>query len=158
MRWDLIDGFHSLKRGQHARAFKRFAGTEDFFAEHFPGRARVPEPLLIEMVAQTGGVLYGLGLDFAKEVILAKVDHARFHEVLQPPCGLEVEARIAEEREEGAWIEGTVFDQSRTVAEIRLLLVAMDGLEENKKKIVFNDKLLSHYDVYEVARRTEAAL
>lgn len=154
MRWDLIDRFDRLERGRRARAYKRFTGEEDFFAEHYPGRPRVPEPLFIELVAQTGGVLYGLGLEFSKEVILAKTERAVFSAPVVPPCELTVEAWIAEAREEGAWIEGTVRAGDRTVAEVRILLVAMDGLDGGKSKIVFNDKMLSHYDVYAVASRS----
>lgn len=156
MRWDLIDRFDSLERGKRARARKTFTGKEDFFDEHYPGRPRVPEPLYVEMVAQTGGVLYGFGLEFKKEVILAKIDRAAFGAPVAPPCDLTVEARIAEEREEGAWIEGVVRHDGKQAADVRLLLVAMDGLEGGKKKIVFNDKMLSHYDVFAVAGRSES--
>lgn len=155
MRWDLIDRFELLQRGRKSRACKSFSGNEDFFSEHFPASPRVPEPLLIEMVAQAGGVLYGMGLDFAKEVILAKVDHARFFVPIEPPCELTVETHIAEEREEGAWIEGEVLWKNKTVAEVRLFLIAIEGLEGGLQKVVFNDKLLAHYDVFAVANRSE---
>ncbi len=71
MRWDLIEKFETLKKGGVAKALRNFSGQEDFFAEHFPGNPLVPEPLFVEMIAQVGGVLFGLGLDFKKEVILA---------------------------------------------------------------------------------------
>src|SRR6185295_8092778 len=103
MRWDLIDKFEILKKGQYVRAFKHFSGREDFFAENFPGNPSVPEPLFIEMIAQTSGVLFGFGFDFKKEVILAKILTAEFFSAVKPPCRLEVEARINDEREEGAW-------------------------------------------------------
>ena len=108
MRWDLIDRFEVLKKGSYSRAVKSFEGSEDFFAEHDPGRPRVPEPFYLEMIAQAGGVLFGLGIDFKKEVILAKIEHARFLKVVAPPCAFVVEARIEDQREEGAWISGSV--------------------------------------------------
>lgn len=158
MRWDLIDRFEVLKKGRLARACKSFDGTEDFFAEHDPGRPRVPEPLMIEMIAQAGGVLFGLGIDFKKEVILAKIEGARFEEAVPPPCELWVEAKIEEQREEGAWISGTVTLSGRTLAATRLLLVTMDSLTDaGHSQIVFNDKFLKHYDVYRVAERSQGA-
>ena len=153
MRWDLIDRFEVLKKGEYSRALKTFDGREDFFADHDPGRPRVPEPLYLEMIAQAGGVLFGLGIDFKKEVILAKIEGARFGKPVAPPCELFVEARIETEREEGAWIEGAVRLGSKCAAEARILLVAMDGLD-GKKKIVFNDEMISHYDVFAVAGRS----
>ena len=53
----------------------------------------MPEPLFIEMIAQAGGVLFGLGVDFKKEVILAKIEGARFEKTVVPPCRLVIEAR-----------------------------------------------------------------
>ena len=66
MRWDLIEKFEVLKKGSYGRGIKKFTGQEDFFKENFPGSPRVPEPLFVEMIAQTGRVLFGQGLDFKK--------------------------------------------------------------------------------------------
>ena len=155
MRWDLIDRFEVLKKGEYARARKRFDGSEDFFTEHDPGRPRVPEPLYLEMIAQAGGVLFGLGIDFKKEVILAKIEGARFERAVAPPCDFTVEARIEDQREEGAWIAGTVKQGHQTVAVARVLLATMGSLAGSEKSaVVFNDNFLKHYDVYNVVRRS----
>ena len=155
MRWDLIEKFEILKKGEYAAAVKSFTGREDFFSEHFPGHPLVPEPLFVEMIAQAGGVLFGLGLDFKKEVILAKILNASFFRAVRPPCSFWVEVRIDEEREEGAWISGFVKQGDETIAKASILLVTIDSLEANKKKIVFNDDFLEHFDVYNVAKASE---
>lgn len=155
MRWDLLEKFEFIRRGDSARALKSFSGSEDFFAEHFPERPLVPEPFFVEMIAQCGGVLYGLGLDFQKEVILAKIVEARFPRGVAPPCVFKVEASLMAESEAGARISGRVLQASRVVAEAEILLVAVDALDD-QKKIVFNDTFLKHYDVYNVAKRSEA--
>ena len=155
MRWDLIEKFEILRKGEYAAAVKSFSGHEDFFSEHFPGDPLVPEPLFIEMIAQAGGVLFGLGIDFKKEVILAKIANARFFRAVRPPCQFLVEARIDDEREEGAWISGSVKMGDETVAEALVLLVTIDSLEANKKKIVFNNDFLEHFDVYNIAKASE---
>ena len=156
MRWDLIERFQVLRKGDYALAFKSFTGKEDFFDEHEPGRPRVPEPLFLEMMAQAGGVLFGLGIDFKKEVILAKIENARFGGPVTPPCRFVVEARIEDEREEGAWISGLVKQDDRVVASARVMLVTMESLsQDEEKKVVFNDGFLKHYDIYNVARRSQ---
>ena len=158
MRWDLIDRFEVLKKGVYSRALKSFSGQEDFFKEHFPGKPLVPQALLIEMIAQAGGVLYGLGMNFEREVILAKIDKAKMNKDIVPPCAFIVETRLEDEREEGAWISGVVKQENETVAEVKLLLVSIESLSENsKQKIVFNDTFLSHFNIYEVARASEAS-
>lgn len=158
MRWDLIEKFETLKKGEVARAFRNFSGREDFFAEHFPGRPLVPETLLIEMVAQTGGVLFGFGLDFKKEVILAKILSAEFFDAVKPPCLLVAEARIDDEREEGARVTGEVSLGAKIIARASILLVTVDSLEKDKTKIVFNDDFIEHFDIYNVAKASEAIL
>ena len=155
MRWDLIDEFSVLKKWELSRASKEFTGEEDFFAEHHPGAPSVPEPLFIEMIAQAGGVLFGLGFDFKKEVILAKIIDANFFQPVQPPCSFLIEARIDDEREEGAWISGAVKLGNETVAEASVLLVTIDSLEKNKKKVIFNDDFLQHFDIYNIAKASE---
>ena len=156
MRWELIDRFDVLLKGNRALAWKAYTGQEDFFTEHEPGHPVVPETLLIEMIAQAGGVLFGLGLDFKKEVILAKIENARFIRETAPPCRFRVEAKIEESREEGAWISGEVSSQDGLCASAKIMLVTIDKLvEEPGRKIVFNDRFLSHYDIWNVAQQSE---
>jgi 3-hydroxyacyl-[acyl-carrier-protein] dehydratase len=155
VRWDLLDKFEILKKGSRSRALKAFTGKEDFFEEHFPGAPSVPETLFVEMIAQTGGVLFGLGIDFKKEVILAKIAKAEFFLEVPPPCDFVIEAALDEAREEGAWITGTVkTKKGELAAKATLLLACVDSLD-SKKQIVFNDGFLKHFDVYEVARQSE---
>ncbi len=156
MRWDIIDRFEYLKRSTFSRAIKSYTGKEDFFGEHHPGRPLVPEPLFIEMIAHAGGVLYGLEMDFKKEVILAKIDSARFMSPVAPPCELVIEATLDEAREEAAWIHGTVSFEDEVVAEAHIFLVALDPLSnEPGKKVVFNELWLAHYDIHNVAKKSE---
>ena len=156
MRWDLIESFEVLKKGSYSRARKSFSGTEDFFRDHFPGKPLVPETLMIEMIAQAGGVLLGVGINFEKEVILAKIGQARFYRTVRPPCQLLVEATIEAEREEGAWISGTVKLENELVAEAGAFLVTIDFLDNgDRKKIVFNEDFLKHYDILNVVRMSE---
>ncbi len=156
MRWDLVDSFSVLKKGKVSRASKKFTGKEDFFAEHHPGHPLVPEPLFVEMIAQAGGVLYGLGIDFKKEVILVKIEDAVFHSAVTPPCHLDIEARIEGESEDGAWVSGTVSLGGKPVATAKIMLIAIESLNNLPSgKIVFNDGFLSHYDVWNVAKKSE---
>ena len=156
MRWDLVTRFEVLQKGIYSRAIKSYTGREDFFSEHFPGKPRVPQPFLLEMIAQAGGVLFGLGLDFKKEVILAKIEDAVFHDEVAPPCELLIEARMEEEREDGAWVAGTVTHKTKVVAEARILLAAVENLIEGKAGIVFNSIFMEKYQILEIAKKSQA--
>lgn len=158
MRWDLLDRFDEIRKGERSSARKSFRGDEDFLAENFPGMPLVPEALLIEMIAQAGGVLVGLAVDFQREVILAKIGSFRSHGPLTAPCDLRVEARVDVAREEASWITGTVLQGERPAAEASILLVTMSYLKEGlDRSVVFSDKFLRHYGIRELAARSEAA-
>ena len=157
MRWEMIDEFLVLKKNRLAEARKSYTGKEDFFKEHSPGNPTLPEPFFVEMIAQTGGVLFGLGLDFKKEIILAKIVKAHFYRPVAPPCDLFVEALIQEEREEGALVSGKVTLGKQLVASAEILLVAVETLEPSSHgKIVFNDHFMKHYDIPRIVEMSEA--
>jgi 3-hydroxyacyl-[acyl-carrier-protein] dehydratase len=155
MRWLLLTRFEVLKKHSHSRARMSFSGSEDFFADHYPQKPSVPQTLMIEMIAQTGGVLYGLDIDFAKEVILAKIDQAEFPVEVLPPCELVVEARIEEESDSGVWISGTVRCQDQKVAAARLMLITTESLRGDGQMVVFNKRFMDYFDIVNVAKKNE---
>src|SRR5881392_2409925 len=79
MRWTWIDRFVAFESGKSAVAVKNLSLAEDHFADHFPGFPVMPAPLILEGLAQTGGILVGEANDFKEKVVLAKVPSAAFH-------------------------------------------------------------------------------
>src|SRR5437899_10942966 len=83
MRWIWIDRFTEFKSGRSAKALKNLSLAEDYFADHFPGYPVMPAALILEGLAQTGGILVGEVNDFREKVVLAKVAWALFpHDAL----------------------------------------------------------------------------
>src|SRR6266480_5127291 len=78
MRWIWIDKFIAFESGKSARTVKNLTLAEDHFADHFPGYPVMPAALILEGLAQTGGILVGEANDFKEKVVLAKVPSARF--------------------------------------------------------------------------------
>ena len=78
MRWLWIDRFLEFERAKRARAMKSLSLAEDVFGDHFPGYPVMPAALMLEGLAQTGGILVGEANDFQEKVILAKIPWARF--------------------------------------------------------------------------------
>src|ERR1041384_1048497 len=78
MRWIWIDRFTEFASGKSARAVKNLSLAEDHFAEHFPGYPVMPACLILEGLAQTGGILVGEANDFQEKVVLAKILFASF--------------------------------------------------------------------------------
>jgi 3-hydroxyacyl-[acyl-carrier-protein] dehydratase len=126
MRWIWIDRFVEFRRGKSARAIKNLSLAEDLFADHFPGYPVMPGCLILEGLAQTGGILVGEVNDFKEKVILAKIPQARFHrEVLAGEC-LTYDAKILHMRPEGASVEGRASVGEETVAEAEIFFAFLD--------------------------------
>src|SRR5438132_13724420 len=78
MRWIWIDRFLEFQPGKSARAVKNLSLAEDHFADHFPGYPVMPASLILEGLAQAGGILVGQANNFQEKVVLAKIPSARF--------------------------------------------------------------------------------
>lgn len=77
MRWTWIDRFVDFESGKSATAVKNLSLAEDHFADHFPGFPVMPATLILEGLAQTGGILVGEANRYEKNVVLAKMNNVR---------------------------------------------------------------------------------
>lgn len=109
MRWLWIDRFLDFERGKSARAIKNLSLAEDYFADHFPGYPVMPAPLILEGLAQTGGILVGEANDFQEKVVLAKIISAKFHREFLAGEVLIYDVDLVHLRPEGASVEGRVY-------------------------------------------------
>ena len=137
MRWIWIDRFEEFQSGKFARAVKNTSLAEDHFAEHFPGYPVVPAALILEGMAQTGGILVGEVNQFREKVVLAKVPKAVFHREMIAGETLYYEATIVHMRPEGASIEGRVLVDGQVTAEIEIFFAHLD---QNRSKAIFGDQ------------------
>jgi len=109
MRWIWLDGFTAFESGVRARSVKNLSLAEDHFAQHFPGFPVMPASLIIEGLAQTGGILVGEKLDFKEKVVLGKVLRAKFEREFLAGETLEYDAEVLMIRPEGSTVLGKVF-------------------------------------------------
>src|SRR6201993_1343180 len=105
MRWLWIDRFLEFNRGKSARAVKNLSLAEDHFADHFPGYPVMPAALILEGLAQTGGILVGEANDFREKVILAKILWARFQREALAGEQLIFDVELLHLRPEGAAVQ-----------------------------------------------------
>jgi 3-hydroxyacyl-[acyl-carrier-protein] dehydratase len=139
MRWIWIDRFvPPFRRGEFARAVKQWSLAEDLFAAHFPGYPVVPAALLIEGLAQTGGILVGDANDFREKVVLAKIPKARFHGEVLAGQELTYDVTLLQLRAEGAVVEGRVTAaDGRLVAEAEIYFAHLD---QSRSQQAFGDR------------------
>ncbi len=91
----LVDRITAIDYGKTISAYKNVTINEPFFQGHFPTRPVMPGVLVIEALAQTGGLLFQLstGGDIAsgKLFYLVKIDNAKFTRMVVPGDRLDME-------------------------------------------------------------------
>ena len=134
MRWIWIDQFTEFEPGKRAVATKCLSRAEDVFADHHPGFPVMPAALILEGLAQTGGVLVGEANQFREKVVLAKIPEARFFRDVRPGETLHYTATIDDLRPEGAVVRGVVTVGAEVVAEASIFFAHLD---QNRSRAAF---------------------
>ena len=136
MRWIWIDRFTAFESGKRATAVKSLSHAEDHFADHLPGFPVMPAPLILEGLAQTGGILVGEANEFKEKVVLAKVPKAAFHREAMPGEQLTYHAELIDLRPEGGVVQGRVTSGDALVCEAEIFFAHLDA---NRSAQLFGD-------------------
>ncbi len=123
MRWYWVDRFIEFNSGQSARAVKNVSLSEEHLHDHFPGFPVMPASLMIEGMAQTGGILLGEKYNFEYNVILAKVPKVEFHSWACPGDQLIYAATLENAGTQGGAVKVTAHVEDRLVAEADIVFV-----------------------------------
>jgi len=107
----------------------------------------MPGSLMIEGMAQTGGILLGEHYKFQYNVILAKVPKVTFHSWACPGDQLIYSAQLQDAREEGGSVTVTATVSERLVAEAEIVFVHLNSDDPqlsriDQKNFVFRMNLL----------------
>lgn len=96
----LIDRIVEFEPYKRVLAYKNVSINESFFQGHFPDRPVMPGVLVIEALAQAGGVLTQLthgGSAAGRLSYLVKIDNAKFSRMVVPGDRLDLEVTIKRE-------------------------------------------------------------
>ena len=108
MRWIWIDKFVAFESRRRAVAVKAVSLAEEHLHDLYPDWPIMPHSLIVEAMAQTGGMLVGEADGFEQKVILAKIARATFHRLIRAGETITFEAEIGQINEVGASIAGVV--------------------------------------------------
>ncbi|UOE93890.1 MULTISPECIES: 3-hydroxyacyl-ACP dehydratase FabZ [Bacillaceae] len=91
----LVDRILEVEEGKRAVGIKNVSANEEFFNGHFPEFAVMPGVLIIEALAQVGGVaMLKLEENRGKIALFAGIDKCRFKEQVRPGDQLRLEVEM----------------------------------------------------------------
>ncbi|MEJ2281985.1 MAG: 3-hydroxyacyl-ACP dehydratase FabZ [Desulfobacterales bacterium] len=120
----LIDRVIELEPGDRIVALKNVTMNEPFFQGHFPGQPVMPGVLIIEAMAQAGGILaYESSADanHGQLIYFMGMDNVRFRKPVVPGDQLIFRAKILKMRRKVAKMAGTASVENQLAAEAELM-------------------------------------
>lgn len=159
MRWFWIDRFLEFHSGSRAVALKNTTLAEPHVDNYQVGLAVVPASLMIEGLAQTGGLLVAEHNAFQERVVLAKVAKAHF---LRPAVAGETliyTATVDDIQPRGAICQATIHCDQALLAEVELVFAHLDDRFPGGNLFEPADflRMLRLFKLYEVGRAADGS-
>jgi 3-hydroxyacyl-[acyl-carrier-protein] dehydratase len=117
----------SVDPGKSAIGRWQLSGSEPFFSGHFPGRPTLPGVLMLEALAQLGGIAVLTDARCAGKLpLFGGVDKARFRRQVVPGETLELEVTVGRLSARAGTGHGRAHVGGETACEADLLFVLVD--------------------------------
>ena len=132
----LVDKILEIERLKRIVGIKNVTATESHFQGHFPGQPVMPGVLIIESMAQTGGLLLLLEVPDRENKLLffVAVDGARFRRPVVPGDQLRIEMNVLSWRGDFCKLEGKAFVDGQLAAEGTLMCKMVDRVAAPPKE------------------------
>ena len=129
----LVDRIVELELDKKVVGIKMVTINEPFFQGHFPGKPIMPGVLIIEAMAQTGGVLLLNTFENPddKLVYFMQINNAKFRKPVVPVNQLYLEVKLKNKKSKIVMMSGRAFVGDDLVAEADFMSAIVD--RENKK-------------------------
>jgi len=124
----MVDGILEIERLKRVVGIKNVTINESHFQGHFPGQPIMPGVLIIESMAQTGGLLLLQEVPDRERKLLyfVAVDGARFRRPVVPGDQLKVEMKVISWRGDFCKLDGRATVDGQLAAEATLMCKMVD--------------------------------
>ena len=130
----LVDRVLELEKGKSIIAIKNVTYNEPFFQGHFPVKKVMPGVLIIEALAQAGGILLYHSIPDPENVLvfLGAIYNAKFRKPVLPGDQLRLEAELTKLRKKVSFLKGKAYVDGEIVAEGEIMasLLRLEELNE----------------------------
>lgn len=134
----MVDAIVEMERLKRIVGIKNVTINESHFQGHFPGQPIMPGVLIIEAMAQTGGLLLLLEVPDREKKLLyfVAVDGARFRRPVVPGDQLKLEVTVVSWRGDFCKLEGKAMVDGQLAAEATLMCKMVDRVPAKVEEAV----------------------
>lgn len=128
----LVDRITNMQKGESIEGFKNISISEPAFMGHFPGHPIYPGVLILEGMAQAGGVLALKSNDLSNEELKNKViyfmsiDKAKFRNPVKPGDKLVYKVEVLKLKGTLIVLDGKAYVDDKLVAQAELKAMVVD--------------------------------
>lgn len=130
----LIDRIVEFERTKRLVAIKNCTINEPFFQGHFPGYPIMPGVLVVEAMAQAGGIImmHELPDRAQKLVVFTGIERAKFRRPVTPGDQLRIEVEVLSFRPRAGRIQGKAYVEGKLACEATLTCQVVPRMREPK--------------------------
>ena len=127
----LVDRVLELEREKSIVALKNVTYNEEFFQGHFPDIRIMPGVLIVEAMAQAGGILlfHSIQNPEQKFVLFSKIDNMKFRRPVVPGDQIRIEAQVLKNKSRFFYLHAKAFVEGEIAAEGNLVASVLEREE-----------------------------